>query len=184
MISYPAWPSRAGSFARAEKAVHYRSERGTVSVRLIWARRRPLARFAPAFALAASLSSILFSTSIAPAARASRVAVPLCWSTPVLPVRVARPPWTWTSNLSAPILDAAKRARIAFSSSASFGARRSADPRVAAVFFVAGAGLAAGCVWLNPGRVARRNKAIIEMFKLCTPYLLANVGDYLRRNGG
>jgi len=29
-----------------------------------------------------------------------------------------------------------------------------------------------------------KSKAIIEMFKLCTPYLLANVGDYLRRNAG
>ena len=75
MISYAARRR-----PESDRGKTYRcSERATVSLRLICARRRPLARFPLALLLAASLGSILFTTSVAPAARASRVAVPLCW---------------------------------------------------------------------------------------------------------
>ena len=97
-----------------------------------------LRQIAAAFSLAASLGSMLLMTSVAPIAWASRVAVPLCCSTFVFPVMVARPPWTCTSNLSSLIFESAKRARIAFSSWASVWA-------VAAAFFTVATGLAAGC---------------------------------------
>ena len=56
---------------------------------------------------------------LAPPVFARRVATPLCCSTLVLPVRVATPPWTCTSNLSVEILDFASLARIVRSTATS-----------------------------------------------------------------
>src|ERR1700722_20146149 len=91
------------------------------SPRLIWALRRPFARFSDAFYLAASLISMWLFTPIAPAVLAIRVAAPLCWITSVLPSIVATPPCTLKWNLSAPIFDLAILARIVASICASVG---------------------------------------------------------------